>query len=161
WNTPGNPGDTTVKREYWPQMFVPLLGLPLLAPLWLLPAIPIVLEHMLSGRIHQHSLAYQYTALVVPPLCVAAVMGLAVLARRASGKTPSAAAVRPWAATIAILLVAGGLISQWLWGGVFGVGKWQTAPRNEEIWPDSLERTLRPYRDRWMKRIPKDGAVLA
>jgi hypothetical protein len=60
-----------------------------------------------------------------------------------------------------MLMVAAGLLSQWLWGGVFGTAHWQDVVRNEQVWPDSLERTMRPYRDRMMARIPRDGAVVA
>jgi hypothetical protein len=166
WNTPGNVRDTIVKRQYWPQMFGPLLALPLLAPLWLVPALPILAEHMLSERIQQHTIVFQYTALVLPSVSVAAVLGLAGLVRRASrpnpAREPNARPPAPaWAPTLAMLMVAAGLLAQWLWGGVFGTGQWQDVVHNEEIWPDSLERTMRPYRDRMMARIPPDGAVVA
>jgi hypothetical protein len=44
---------------------------------------------------------------------------------------------------------------------VFGTAQWQDVVRNEQVWPDSLERTMRRYRDRMMARVPRDGEVVA
>jgi hypothetical protein len=157
WDSPGDARDTLIKRQYWAQMFGPLLALPLLAPLWLVPLVPIFFEHMLSNRVYQHSISYQYTALVLPMLCLAAVLGARRLLGWLGGARPSAAA----AGALAVLLLTAGLTAQRLWGAVIGTGRWQEMKRSEQIWPDSLERTLRPYRDRMLARVPRQGEVVA
>jgi uncharacterized membrane protein len=87
--TPGDAHDALLKQQYWLQLLLPLGFLPLVAPEVLVLAIPIVGEHMLSWRTQQHTILYQYTALVIPVVVAAAVIG----ARRvAAASAPGAAA---------------------------------------------------------------------
>ncbi|MEK7330220.1 MAG: DUF2079 domain-containing protein, partial [Candidatus Eisenbacteria bacterium] len=79
FDTPGNVLDGMLKRRYWLQMMGPLLFLPLLSPLTLVVALPVLAEHFLSFRPQQHGLLFQYTALVTPVMVAAAVRGLANL----------------------------------------------------------------------------------
>src|SRR2546428_13707900 len=65
-STPNDAYDTALKQKYYLQMLLPVLFLPLLSPLTLAIALPILVEHFLSFRITQHMIVYQYTALVTP-----------------------------------------------------------------------------------------------
>ena len=56
-----------------PAALLPLAFLPLLRPLTLLLALPVLAAHLLSGRIQQHTIVFQYTALVTPAYIVAAI----------------------------------------------------------------------------------------
>ena len=147
--TPGSAADTALKQEFWRAMFLPVGALSLFAPLVLLPALPIFAEHLLSGRSHQHTIVFQYAALSLPFVVSSAVIG----ARFAASRLPARA--------LAGGLVAVGVISQLLWGPLLEARPWQHATRNEPLLPDSFERTMRPYRDRMLARVPKSGAVVA
>jgi len=150
WSTPGSPADTLAKREFWLHLFLPASGLALLAPLWLLPSLPILAEHLLSERIHQHAIAFQYTALILPWISVASVIGLGALTRRARG--------RAWPGVAALLIA---LACQWMFGPVIGHRLLQSQPRNEAIWPDGEERAMKPIRDAMVARLPRAGALVA
>lgn len=67
---------------YLARLVVPLLGLPLLAPLTLLTAAPELLLNLLSGTRTQTSIHFHYTAGALPGLFAAAVFGAARLRRR-------------------------------------------------------------------------------
>ena len=67
---------------YLARLIVPLLGLPLLAPLAALTAAPELLLNLLSGTRTQTSIHFHYTAGALPGLFVAAVLGAARLRRR-------------------------------------------------------------------------------
>ena len=67
---------------YLARLLVPLLGLPLLAPLAALTAAPELLLNLLSGTRTQTSIHFHYTAGALPGLFVAAVLGAARLRRR-------------------------------------------------------------------------------
>jgi len=63
-------------------VFLPLLGLPLLAPRWLWPVAAPLILNLASVRPEQHQIRYQYLATAAPFLALAAVAGLAVVAAR-------------------------------------------------------------------------------
>jgi uncharacterized membrane protein len=63
-------------------VFLPLLGLPLLAPRWLWPVAAPLLLNLASVRPEQHQIRYQYLAVAAPFLALAAVAGLGVVAAR-------------------------------------------------------------------------------
>jgi len=67
---------------YLARLIVPLLCLPLLAPLAALTAAPELLLNLLSGTYTQTSIHFHYTAGALPGLFVAAVLGAARLRRR-------------------------------------------------------------------------------
>ena len=68
--------------RYVARLILPLLGLPLLAPLAALTAAPELLLNLLSGTRTQTSIHFHYTAGALPGLFVAAVLGAARLRRR-------------------------------------------------------------------------------
>jgi len=63
-------------------VFLPLLGLPLLAPRWLWPVAAPLILNLASVRPEQHQIRYQYLATAAPFLALATVAGLAVVAAR-------------------------------------------------------------------------------
>jgi len=153
-STPGDPGDTLVKRQYYLHLLMPWGFLPLLGPATLV-ALPIVVEHMLSYRSWQHSIAFQYTALVTPFVAAGAVLGWQNLMRWTRGR----AAWMPWVA-LALAIVA-----QWTFGpwerGAWGRGSWQALPSYERMWPTDEDRSLAPRRERLLAGVPRDGGVVA
>ena len=68
--------------RYLLDLLLPLLGLPLLAPLAALTAAPELLLNLLSDTRTQTSIHFHYTAGALPGLVVAAVLGAARLRRR-------------------------------------------------------------------------------
>ena len=167
FDTPGDPGDAALKRAYWPQMLGPFLFLPLLSPGTLVVALPVLAEHFLSYRNEQHWMLFQYTALVTPVMAAAAVRGYATLVRRISGAPITAAVMaRPGRARSAAFAIAGAalaasLLCNLLYGPLLRRG-WLAVPQSSETrWPNAFDRTLRPYRDRMVARVPKTGGVVA
>ena len=68
--------------SYLADLLLPLLGLPLLAPLAALTAAPELLLNLLSNTRTQTSIHFHYTAGAIPGLMVASVLGAARLRRR-------------------------------------------------------------------------------
>jgi uncharacterized membrane protein len=63
-------------------VFLPLAGLPLLAPRWLLPVAAPLLLNLASAHPEQHQIRFHYLATAAPFLALAAVAGLEVVAAR-------------------------------------------------------------------------------
>jgi uncharacterized membrane protein len=80
--------------SYLGDLLLPLLGLPLLAPLAALTAAPELLLNLLSDTRTQTSIHFHYTAGAIPGLMVAAVLGAARLRRRSGwARRPAGRAV--------------------------------------------------------------------
>jgi uncharacterized membrane protein len=62
-------------------IFTPFLGLPLLAPRWLLPVTPPILLNLAATHGYQLEIRYQYLATAAPFLALAAIAGLATLTK--------------------------------------------------------------------------------
>ena len=150
--TPGEASDTMLKQVWFVHMLLPLLFLPLLSPGTLLIAAPIVLELFLSRGHAQHTIFYQYTALVTPTFVAAAVLGLRNLVRHAPGRWLSGA-------LLALALLAS-LASNLMFGPLLPrVTVHGESP--QRIWPASADRTLRPYREGLLAGLPARGGVVA
>ncbi|HEX6676052.1 MAG TPA: DUF2079 domain-containing protein [Actinomycetes bacterium] len=63
-------------------VFLPLAGLPLLAPRWLLPVAAPLLLNLASAHPEQHQIRFHYLATAAPFLALAAIAGLEVVAAR-------------------------------------------------------------------------------
>jgi uncharacterized membrane protein len=87
-------------------VLVPLLGLPLLAPRWLLPAAPPLLLNLAAVQPEHHQIRFHYLATAAPLLAVAAVAGLA----RVRSARP-----RLLAASLVLLVLVAGVMS-WRYG---------------------------------------------
>src|SRR5204862_2439421 len=82
----GSDVEPTLDFQYYAHMLGPFLLLPLASPVTLLLALPTLATHFLSWRPAQHTIYYQYTALVTPFVVAAAVIGLGnLLSRGARG----------------------------------------------------------------------------
>ncbi|MFL6530250.1 MAG: DUF2079 domain-containing protein [Chthoniobacterales bacterium] len=62
-----------------PGLLLPLLGLPLLRPRWLLVAAPVLLQHLLSWRPSEWTIFFHYAAPMIPIFWIAAAEALAWL----------------------------------------------------------------------------------
>jgi uncharacterized membrane protein len=63
-------------------VFVPLLGLPLLRPMWLLPVAPPLLLNLAAVQPEHHQIRFHYLATAAPLLAAGAVAGLAAVRQR-------------------------------------------------------------------------------
>ncbi len=151
FSTPGDPSDGRLKLLYWLHLLLPLAGLSLLRPVLLLPAAPILIEHLLSSRMPQHTIVYQYTSLVTPFLVAAAVLGAARVAGHRAAR----------ARAVMLAALGAGLVAQVMFGPLVGVGALQGVSRPQSIVPDDGDRALQPVRERMVARIPRHGGVVA
>ena len=87
-------------------VFLPLLGLPLLAPRWLLPVAPPLLLNLAAVQPEHHQLRFHYLATAAPLLAAGAVAGLAAVR----------SARRPLLAPLLVLLVVVAGFSSWRYG---------------------------------------------
>src|SRR5258705_11316444 len=147
--------DTVLKLQYCAHMLGPFLFLPLASPLTLAIAVPTLATHFLSWRPAQHTILYQYTALVTPFVVAAAVLGLAKLLRRAgsSARPAPRGQVEPLGATRAahltmVALLAASVIANWMFGPLMGHGDLQMVRAEERIAPNGKDRALTRARDR-------------
>ena len=87
-------------------VFLPLLGLPLLAPRWLLPVAPPLLLNLAAVQPEHHQLRFHYLATAAPLLAAGAVAGLAAVR----------SARRPLLAPLLVLLVVVASFTSWRYG---------------------------------------------
>jgi len=113
------------RLSYLGALLIPLLFLPLLAPLLAAGALPEVLINVLAEYFPQYSIQFQYVAVIVPFMVAASILGLATLRRRAPAflapamrRTGAVAAV--WVGTVALAGVYLGPLP-W-WGAIPAVG---------------------------------------
>ncbi|MBT9582624.1 DUF2079 domain-containing protein [bacterium] len=76
--------NTSLNRKYLLQMLGPVAFLPVLGPLEMLPAAPVLAGNLLSWRESQHTIKFHYMAGILPFLMWAMVVGLARLEKRQS-----------------------------------------------------------------------------
>jgi uncharacterized membrane protein len=87
-------------------VFLPLLGLPLLAPRWLLPVAPPLLLNLAAVQPEHHQLRFHYLATAAPLLAAGAVAGLVAVR----------SARRPLLAPLLVLLVLVASLASWRYG---------------------------------------------
>ena len=133
--TTGDATDTLLKRSYFAHLLVPLALLPLAAPGALAIAAPIVAEHLLSSRTQQHSILYQYSALVIPFTIAATVLGVRHLSRWIAPRTLCRLAAR-----VARL--------ELMFGPVLGHGMFQVHHALQRNFPNDEDRDARAGRAR-------------
>ncbi len=162
--------DTTVKRQYYLQMLMPVMFLALLSPLTLAIALPAIAQHLLSGRSNDHTIVYHYTALVTPFVVSAAVLGLrnllSLVAGRRPGPLPVALMNAKTPAAVVGALVAGVALAlavtcQVLFGPVAGLGRLQAVPAPERNLPTPYESAQARHMRGMLARLPAEGAVAA
>jgi uncharacterized membrane protein len=148
--TPGYDFDTTLKLQMYLHLLLPLAFLSLLAPRTLLLAVPTLATHMLSWRSPQHTIYYQYTAMITPFTVAAAVLAGAAIGRRLG---------RPH-------LLAGGLIAasvaaNGMFGPLTGRGVAQYVVAEEAVRPSGKDRALTRHRDRFVAMLGDREPVVA
>jgi uncharacterized membrane protein len=87
-------------------VFLPVCGLPLLAPRWLLPVAPLLLLNLAAVQPEHHQLRFHYLATAAPLLAAGAVAGLAAVR----------SARREWLAPLLVLLVVAAGFTSWRYG---------------------------------------------
>src|SRR5690349_489914 len=97
--------------HYLVTLVVPLAGLSLLAPLVLIAALPELAINLLSATPTQTSIHFHYTAGLIPPLVIAAVLGAKRLSR--------------WAFAVAAVAVVAALVGNYWLGPIPG---WRHVP---------------------------------
>lgn len=159
--THGDTVDTALKQHYYLYMLAPLAFLPLLSPLTYLIALPILAAHMLSWRQQQHTIIYQYTALITPVLVAAAVMGLRGLERRLTRRSdPARAAATPWMTVVVAIAVAVALLCNAWFGPLTGGGRVADARPPQRLRPQANDRMWKPLRDRMIAALPSEGGLV-
>ncbi len=76
---------TSVNGQFLLAVFAPVLFLPLAAPKWLVPAIPLQFLYLISLRPAAHTIDAQYTVQLIAFVFIATAMGLGRLPRAAHG----------------------------------------------------------------------------
>jgi uncharacterized membrane protein len=151
-HTPHDPVDSLAKAQLWLHLLGPSLFLSLLAPLTLLPALPVFAEHLLSVRIEQHSIVFQYTALTLPFVMLATVDGVARFGR---GRPVA------WLRARLVLLLFASLAAQALFGPLAHDSALRVQSPSESPWPSARERAMAPWRTRLQAALPRHGAIVA
>ena len=134
---------------YLADLLLPLLGLPILAPLAALTAAPELLLNLLSGTRTQTSIHFHYTAGALPGLMVGAVLGAARLRRRfAWARRPEGRAV---------------VLSTVLAGVVLGpLPIWRHVPLGSELATrEHVANSRVETMERAVRLVPPDAAVSA
>jgi len=168
----GSDVQPTLDVQYYAHMLGPFLLLPLASPLTLLLALPTFATHFLSWRPAQHTIYYQYTALVTPFVVAAAVIGLRNLLSRRRGAAPptgrlkaeakSASLGETGAARWAMLaMFAASLGANWMFGPLTGHGRMQAVVAEEAVAPTGRDRALARERDRMMRELGARDSVVA
>jgi uncharacterized membrane protein len=174
WDTPGDAFDSAVKRNYYLVMLLPWAFLPLLSPRTLAIPVLVLALHFLSYRFHQHTIVFQYTALITPFVSAAAVLGLRHLltlvpkgARSspdqgdATGTDLDTPMRRGAATVVATLVIVVSVFANVSYGPVVGGGPMLRAGPTQPLHASRDEKALQPYRDAFLARIPRQGGVVA
>jgi uncharacterized membrane protein len=131
--------------RYVLELVVPLAALSLLAPLVLIAALPELALNLLSATPTQTSIHYHYTAGLIPPLVVAAVLGAKKLSR--------------WTLPVAMAVVVAALLGNYRLGPIPG---WRHVPGGSRFQATAAHVTEHDrIAARALKLIPKSAVVSA
>ena len=156
FSTLGDIPDSRAKLLFHLHLLLPFAALPLLSPGALLICFPILAEHLLSWRGLQHSIAYQYTALLTPFYAVSTVLAV----RRLQSWLPRARAHGAGVALAAVVVLCA-VASYVLFGPLSPVASPLRPITTERVSPDAEDRMMKPSRDRMVAKIRGPGAVIA
>lgn len=130
-----------------------LAFIPLLAPVWLIPALPPLLIAMLARSENYYSYGNHYTAGLIVPLIVAFAHGLPRF-WRLCGRCGLHRPVTAWGVALVLLgghiVLAPSPIGRLFWSDKVWSYSWRA------YWPDERTRRIQAALDRW---IPADDAV--
>jgi uncharacterized membrane protein len=131
--------------RYLAQLVLPLAGLSLLAPLVLVAALPELAINLLSATPTQTSIHFHYTAGLIPPLVIAAVLGARRLPR--------------WTIPVAMVAVAAALVGNYRLGPLPG---WRNVPGGSKFQATAARVSEHDrIAARALALIPKDAVVSA
>jgi uncharacterized membrane protein len=131
--------------RYVLELIVPLAALSLLAPLVLIAALPEMALNLLSATPTQTSIHFHYTAGLIPPLIVAAVLGAKRLSR--------------WTIPVAMAVVVAALLGNYRLGPLPG---WRHVPGGSHFQATAAHVTEHDrIAARALKLIPKSAVVSA
>ncbi len=140
---------TRQNLRYVFDLLLPVAFLCLFAPVFLLPAIPAFLINMVSDFEPQHTIAFQYTAAIIPFVFIAVVFGLRRLKTWAEGSPRAGKAVGA-VAVIMVLCVVGANI---YYGPSPLSGGWRTSAYTSDAHVETIREGL--------SLIPDDASVSA
>lgn len=132
------------RLNYINQLFLPVGFLSLLAPIFLIFAIPDLLINLLSNNPQLHQIYYQYTAPINPFVFITAIMGVAILKK--ATKLPSIFF------TIYLLVIS--MVGAHFFGPLPGAGE-----SNLDMYTRQLNE--RVFIDKYLSSIPKRLSVAA
>jgi uncharacterized membrane protein len=131
--------------RYLAELVLPLAGLSLLAPLVLVAALPELAINLLSATPTQTSIHFHYTAGLIPPLVIAAVLG----ARR----------LPHWTLAVAMVVVVAALAGNYRLGPIPG---WRDVPGGSRFQATAARVTAHDrVAARALELIPKSAVVSA
>jgi uncharacterized membrane protein len=131
--------------HYLLTLVAPLAGLCLLAPLVLIAALPELAINLLSATPTQTSIHFHYTAGLIPPLVIAAVLGAKRLSR--------------WTLAVAMVAVVAALVGNYRLGPIPG---WRDVPGGSTFQATAARVTDHDrVAARALKLIPKSAVVTA
>jgi uncharacterized membrane protein len=131
--------------RYLAELVLPLAGLSLLAPLVLVAALPELAINLLSATPTQTSIHFHYTAGLIPPLVIAAVLGARRLAR--------------WTLAVAMVVVVAALAGNYRLGPIPG---WRDVPGGSRFQATAARVTAHDrISARALELIPKSAVVSA
>jgi uncharacterized membrane protein len=127
------------------QLVAPLAALCLLAPVILIAALPELAINLLSATTTQTSIRFHYTAGLIPPLVIGAVLGAKRLSR--------------WAVPVAAIVVLAALVGNYRLGPIPG---WRHLPGGEQFEATAARVTDHDrVAERALELIPGDAVVSA
>ena len=133
---------------YLLELMLPLLALPLLAPLAALTALPELAVNLLSSTRTQTSIHFHYTAAAIPGLIVGTVLGAAKL-KRHDGRLR----------TVVTAVVVAGIAANYVLGAI---PVWRAFPGGESLGSRQHEVTAHDdVAERALRLIPDDAVVSA
>lgn len=140
---------TRVNADYAVAMLLPLAALPLLAPRWALPAVPLVVLYLISSRAEADDVLHQYTVVPTAFLFAALPFGLAVGLRYLRRRGASSTAVLRVGALVLV--------------GIASLGFYTWARDSPARHPGQwfLRDTVDHSRLRAVERIPEGASVSA
>ena len=131
--------------RYVLELLLPLAGLSLLAPLVLIAALPELALNLLSATPTQTSIHFHYTAGLIPPLVIAAVLGAKRLSR--------------WELAAAMVIVVTALVGAYRLGPIPG---WRHVPGGSRFQATSAHVTAHDrIATKALQLIPKSAVVSA
>ncbi|MBI4707869.1 MAG: DUF2079 domain-containing protein [Candidatus Omnitrophica bacterium] len=126
-------------------LFAPVSFLPLLSPLRLLPAMPFLLQHMLSTRQTELTIYYHYAAEIIPFIFISLIYGIKFFLDKEKNN------LRPWLLKVSLIFVI--LISNLIYGPHF-----KAMPK---LFSEYRMNYLDRYKEEFIRQIPQGASVVA